>query len=412
MRVPRVSRTFGRVLAGEGFSVAGDVAFEIAIAWYLLSTTGRPSAVAIAVLLQVVPRGVLVLAGGVAADRLSPVRLLTFAHLFRFAVTAALGVGSWFTKPGTSAIYFAAFGLGLAGAVSGPAAESIIPTVLDASEWESANGLRSFAEQAGIISGPVLGGLMVHNFGLASAVGFNSLSFLFAAFMLHPFLATNRSAEVPKPTRKASEARSVLSDVRSGARVSLSFPLFRISLLVISAAALSYSGLFAIGLPVLARHLGNSSLVLGVLVSSWGIGQLLGSISSAVTGLPTRLGLFLALTSGFEAVTFSVLGFTSSVVIISMLLIALGFVIAYSTDVGIPILIQRTVPLEVLARANSLLTLPRVFFEPLSVLALGFVLQSNLRLGFLLAASPSIVVCLVLLMSATARGLRTPPSAR
>ncbi|MGH3621160.1 MAG: hypothetical protein ACRDQ5_05135 [Sciscionella sp.] len=51
-------------------------------------------------------------------------------------------------------------------------------------------------------------------------------------------------------------------------------------LLVVAAGTLNYSGLFAVGLPALSRNFDNGSLVLGAMVSAWGLGQLVGTLSA------------------------------------------------------------------------------------------------------------------------------------
>ena len=67
----------------------------------------------------------------------------------------------------------------------------------------------------------------------------------------------------------------------------------RIVVLLVGAATLSYSGLFTVGLPALARSFRGGPLLLGALFAAWGLGQLVGVLSAAVTGLPRRWGLLI-----------------------------------------------------------------------------------------------------------------------
>src|SRR6266699_433119 len=82
----------------------------------------------------------------------------------------------------------------------------------------------------------------------------------------------------------------------------------RMVLLLVTAATLSYSGLFAVGLPTLARGVSGGSLALGVMVSAWGLGQLIGAVGASITGLPRRWGRLIIGMTFAEGTCFAVLG--------------------------------------------------------------------------------------------------------
>jgi hypothetical protein len=54
-------RRFRTVLAGEGLSMLGDRAFEVALAWLVLRETGSVAALASVLLAQAIPRALLML---------------------------------------------------------------------------------------------------------------------------------------------------------------------------------------------------------------------------------------------------------------------------------------------------------------------------------------------------------------
>jgi len=108
-------------------------------------------------------------------------------------------------------------------------------------------------------------------------MGFNALTF---------FVAAGTVLAAPRPEMSAVERLSVVAEIRAGLSYAGRNVEVRIVLLVVGASTLSYSGLFTVGLPALARN----SLVLGVMFSAWGLGQLVGTLSATVTGLPRRWG--------------------------------------------------------------------------------------------------------------------------
>ena len=151
------------------------------------------------------------------------------------------------------------------------------------------------------------------------------------------------------------------------------------------------AGIFAVGLPTLAAQLSDSPTALGWMLSGWGVGQLIGALSAAITGLPRRWGLLIIAMTFIEGAVFATLGFTSDARVAAVLLGLLGVGVAYSTDVALPTFIQTTTPRELLGRVSSVLGLPRVLFEPVSIALLGYALSRSLHWGFIAAAIPVLI---------------------
>ena len=84
------SPRFVVVVVGEGLSMLGDAAFDIALAWMVLHTTGSVGALAAVMLAHAIPRGLLLLLGGAVTDRVSARRVMTAAHAVRCVAMTAL----------------------------------------------------------------------------------------------------------------------------------------------------------------------------------------------------------------------------------------------------------------------------------------------------------------------------------
>ncbi|MGW4645028.1 MFS transporter [Kitasatospora sp. NPDC004289] len=402
LRRPLRSRPFRMVWAGEGVSILGDLSFEVAFIWLVLQETGSAAVLAGVVLAQAIPRGLLMLLGGALTDRLSPRTVMLATHVARGSAVVALGLASAFDGVQVWQFYAIAIVMGVAEAFFWPASDSILPSLVDEEDLPRANALAGFNEQGARLLGPVLGGALVAATGATGALFFNAATFLFAALSLRA--APARPAD---PEAKSPSVAEIRSEIASGLRYARRSREVRSVLLLISASALSYSGLFSVGLPALSRSFSESALALGVLISSWGLGQLVGTIAAAVTGLPRRWGLLIIGMTLCEGLAFAVLGFLPSPWAAAALLAVLGVGVAYSSDVALPTFIQTRTPTDFLGRMNSIMGLPRVVLEPLSFALMGMLVTVGVQWGFVMAALPMIAVGITLSLSKDARSLST-----
>lgn len=403
VRAPLRFRPFTVVLTGEGLSMVGDAAFGIALAWLVLQETGSVAALATVLLAQAIPRGQLMLFGGAITDRLSSRTVMFWSHLVRGAAVAAVGTLAWSGSVQMWHLYSLAVVTGVAAAFFGPASESVLPFLLPDEHLPRGNALQGAVEQAAMIGGPLLGGLLTAWLGPTAAIELNALTFFIAAMTVR---AAPRGAAAHE---EAMSVSGVLKEIGEGLNIARRSHEVRIVLLIVSASALSYSGLFAVGLPVLARSFSSNAVTLGTLISAWGIGQLLGTISAAITGLPRRWGPLIIGMTVVEATAFALLGISPNVLIAAAILVVVGFGVAYSSDVALPTFIQTRTPRQFLGRISSLIGLPRVALEPVSIALLGAVLTHSVRWGFAAAAIPMLLVGIRLCLDREARDLSTGP---
>ncbi|MEO5744343.1 MAG: MFS transporter [Terracoccus sp.] len=396
-------RRFAAVVIGEAVSMVGDAAFEIALAWTILTSTGSVAALAGVLLFQAVPRGVLLLLGGAVVDRYSPRAVMIVTHIAR---AVALALMAFIAATGTLTMWQLAglaLVMGMSAAFFSPASESILPSLVEEDELAQANAVRGFFEQTALIVGPVIGGVLISVAGTWVVLGFNALTFVVAAFtVLAAPKTVQTSGGAPSPTEILRQIGEGLGHARRSHEV-------RLVLIVISAATLSYSGVFAVGLPVLATSMGGAGS-LGLMVAGWGSGQLIGALAAALTGLPRRWGLLIIGMTLVEAVMFTTLGLVSTTWTAAGLLFLVGIGVSYSSDVALPTFIQTQTPRHLLGRINSVIGLPRVVFEPVSISILALALSRSTSWGFALAALPVLIAGVVLAFDPRARALSTQPA--
>lgn len=402
-RGPFSSRSFRWVWSGETVSMLGDASYEVTFARLVLSVTGSPAALGAVMLATTIPRGLLLLLGGAITDRFSPRLIMLGSHLVRGVGVGALTVLSATTALHVWHLYTIGVVVGVAEAFFWPASGSIMPSLVGTEDLPRANALLGAAEQTCRMVGPILGGTLVMWAGAPTALGFNALTFIAAAGTV---LAAPRRERAPT---SALSAAAVLREIHSGLSYAARTVEVRIVLLLVAAATLSYSGVFAVGLPALSTRFDNGSLVLGAMLSAWGLGQLVGTLSATLTGLPRRWGLLIICMTLTEGTSFAVLGTVPHYLPAIVLLALLGIGVAYSSDVALPTFMHTRTPAPMLGRVTSVMDLPRVTLAPLSIAGMGLLAAIDIRWAFTVAALPLLLVGLGLATSPQARQLRIHP---
>lgn len=394
-------RAFRAVWGGEVGSVLGDYAYQVAFAWLVLSISHSAATLAEVMVCNVACSGVLILVGGAVTDRWSPRRVMICSHLSKGVLVAALcGLASadavhiW-------ACFAVAAAFGIADSFFWPASGSIVPSLVTAEELPRANAIVAVGEQTALFLGPVIGGLLVSAFSPAAAFALDAVTFFVAAWTA---TRAPRTASGPAQAQQW-DIRALAASVTAGFRYARGQRDIRSVLVLIAASTLAYSGLFAVALPAFAHALGRGPWPLGILVACWGAGQLAGSVSATVTGLPSRWGLLIVGMSGLEGASLLAIGWTGSLAIACALLAVLGFGVAYASDVAIPTWIQVSTSAEMLGRVNSIINLPRVLLPPLSMAVMGALAVVSVRLPFLFAAAPMLLAGVVLAATGTTRQL-------
>ncbi|WP_370416336.1 MFS transporter [Streptomyces fradiae] len=403
VRLPLRHRAFRAVWCGETLSMLGDYSFEVAFVWLVFQETGSAGALAAVLLVQTVPRGVLLLVGGAVTDRVSPRTVMLCSHLVRGTAVGLLGLLA--VMDGVQVWHLYALGAvaGVAEAFFMPAQDSILPSLLPTEQIPRGNALVGFGEQGARFLGPLLGASLVGLVGTPAAILLNSGTFFVAAWtvLAAPRRGAGGEGEESKPI-------SVIGhEIVDGLRYVRRSREVRTVLMIIGAAALSYSGLFAVGLPALAKSFPQDSMALGLLLSAWGLGQLAGTVAAVFTGLPRRWGILIIGMTLTEGVTFVLLGVLPNVWLAATVLALLGVGVAYSSDVALPTFIQTRTPEDVLGRINSVMYLPRVVLEPVSLAVMGLLVTGDLRWAFAAAAVPVLAVGIRLAFDREARGLTT-----
>jgi MFS family permease len=263
----------------DTISLAGNAVAQIAIPWYVLTTTGSATLTALAVFFNFLPIVLAAFFGGVVVDRLGFRATSIVADLASSAAVAAIpllaatvGIEIW-------QLMLLVFVGALLDAPGATARAALFPDVVELADvrMERASGIRSAIQQGAQLVGAPLGGVLVAAFGGTGALWLDAVSFLVSAGLV--------AALVPRPHRGPEhEARGrFFAELAEGLSFIWRRPLVRaVVAMVLLTNLIEAPG--SVVLAVFARDEYGSAADFGVLVGVLGGAALVGALGYGVVG--------------------------------------------------------------------------------------------------------------------------------
>lgn len=178
----RTNRNFRFLWFGQTVSQLGDWFNTVAIFALLFELTGSATAVALLMVLQVLPVAIVGPAAGVIVDRFDRRRIMIAADLIRG--TAVLGL---LLVKSPDSVWFAYVVTGVMVSASGffePARSATVPTIVPRDRLVAANAISTGTWSAMLAIGASLGGLVAATLGRDAAFIINASSFFLSAAFL------------------------------------------------------------------------------------------------------------------------------------------------------------------------------------------------------------------------------------
>jgi MFS family permease len=267
-------------------SLIGDYAFRVAFITYIISTTHRSAtALAVANAVLLVPALVFYLFGGVVGDRVrSRRRVMIVSDVGRCAVAAAI-VACISAHAPLAVIIVCAVSISVGDGFFMPAAFACLPEIVPAGRLTSANSAISLSQQAGLIIGPALGGLLIGFGGPAVAFGFDAASFLASAALVAAIrgVAAEPAGGAPAPVQEPAQGvRGLFRDIYGGMQYVRMQQWLLISLAIGTVANAVFAGNLDVTVPLIVSPQGTGGArALGAFYALEGIGAVLGAVIMA-----------------------------------------------------------------------------------------------------------------------------------
>ena len=198
----RRNRNFRLLWLAQIVSELGDWFYTLSVYNLLLELTGsRAQAVALAVVLQVLPSTLIAPTAGMVNDRISRKRVMIAADVTRFFIVLAMLLVR--TRAMVWLVYPLLFLETLGAGFFEPAHSSVIPNIVPENQILTANALASVTWSFCLAVGAALGGVAAAWMGRDAVFVLNALSFLASAFLIRRMNFAEPHSEGLPPMRAA-----------------------------------------------------------------------------------------------------------------------------------------------------------------------------------------------------------------
>jgi MFS family permease len=385
---PLGERDFRLLWAGRTISELGSALVPVALTFAVLDLSRSATSLGLVLAAAFVPRVILLLPGGVLADRLPRQLVVLVTDLLR-AVSQALV--AFLLISGRAEVWqliLLFFVYGAADAFFSPASTGLVPEVVASERFQQANALLSLSASVALIAGPALAGVLVAAWGPGVVFAVDAATFAVSSLALALLGGFRR--------RAAAATSGVVADLRAGWHEVTGRTWVWTSIAYFSLSNLAVAPLFVLG-PVVAKESLGGPEAWGLILMGAGIGSLLGD-AAAIVLRPRR-----ALTPGYLALaTWSLapllLAHRSSPVVVAAGG-ALGFAaLSFSNALWLTTL-QERIPRRALSRVSAYDWLGSRLFQPIGYALAGpagaaFGIPTTLVAGAVVHASASVAVAL------------------
>ena len=381
------SGSFRKLWVATTVSLFGDFFNYIAMAWLVLQLTGSSLALGTVLVVQALPRAVLMVVGGALADRLSPRLTMLGSMGLRAVVVAPLAVLVLAGRVQMWEVYAAAVVFGIVDAFFMPARGSILPDVVADHELEPGNAVLNVTGQASVILGPVLGGLIVAVLGIGWAFAGDAACFVIGFLFVFWLPTATRSAAGEK-----HPDGGLGGQIAAGIRYAWAEMGIRVTLIVIAVVDFAANGALGVGLPTLVHgRFAAGAEGLGILLGAWGVGATAGALGAGFVPPPKRFGWLIVFICAWLGVGFVGVGLVPSLLPAAVLMAFTGVGTGVTNTYAVSWLQRRTDP-TMQGRVMSLVMLASMGLTPIAYAASGLIAQVNPTLLFLVAGG-MILLC-------------------
>lgn len=357
LRRPR----FRRFLLARSISTFGNNLAPIALTFGVLEHSESPALLGIILACEIVPQALLTVFGGVLADRIPRGPLMVWANVVSFITQLALAAIFFIGNVNFVAVGLLAALGGASFAFFGPAAQGIIPQIVEREDIHEANGILRLFQNIARLAGPVAAGAIVAISGSGWAFALDALTFIIAAIALSAL----RDELPPRPPS------TFLQDLRLGWGDFWSRTWLWAIVLQFAVINVAWGAGFQVLGPTLFETYGDGPTGWGVVLGAFACGIIVGAI--VATKFQPKRPLLWAVNSSFvKALPLLFLAYSPTTFGVAIAALIAGI----ATEIFIVnfyATMQRQVPEDRLSRVSSYDILFGVALAPI-----GYILASPL----------------------------------
>jgi DHA3 family macrolide efflux protein-like MFS transporter len=396
-------RPFFAIWTGQVFSLLGSELVQFALVWWLTTTTGSATVLALATMMVVLPRVFVSPIAGALIDRWNRRTIMMAADGLSALAVVVLGVLFALDAVQVWHIYTVMFIRSACAAFHWPTMQASTSLMVPEKHLPRVAGLNQALQGLGMIAAPPLGALLLE---LLPMQGILAVDVATAILAVAPLIFI----QVPQPERPVGTGEasrpSMVADLRDGLRFLRKWP----ALLVIVGIAMVVNLLIypAMSLqPLLvAEHFSGNALHLAWMQSAFGVGMVAGGITLGIWGGFKRRAVTGLLALALNGAGLAIVGLVPE----GAFPLAVGaslfaWYMAPFANGAIFALLQAAVPADMQGRVFTLVQAGSGAMAPLGLVVAGPVAEAlGVQAWFLIAGVTMTLIGVV--------GLAIPPLAR
>ena len=274
-------RPFFAIWTGQVFSLLGSELVQFALVWWLTTTTGSATVLALATMMAVLPKVFVSPLAGALIDRWNRRAILMAAD--GISALAVVALGALFALDAVQVwhIYALMFIRSACAAFHWPAMQASTSLMVPEKHLSRVAGLNQALQGLGMIAAPPLGALLLE---LLPMQGILAVDVATAILAIAPLLFIR----VPQPERQAVAGEgsgvSIVADLREGLHFLRKWPAMLAIVGIATVVNLLIYPALSLQPLLVAEHFGGNALQLAWLQSAFGVGMLAGGITLGIWG--------------------------------------------------------------------------------------------------------------------------------
>ena len=268
------NRDFKVVLTSQGVSALGDAVSFTALPLLVLALTGSGLMMGIVGAIQTLPDLLFGRVAGALADRSDRRRMMFVADAGRAVLTMLIPISVVLDGPTMAVVLIVAAPMSVLRTLFLSAYTASVPALVGRSQVARANSIFEAIYSTGYIVGPAIAGLLSATIGPGLTLAIDAVSFGGSAIAL---AAVRRDLRAPIDRQPGS----LLADVREGIAFVVHHPLLRSMVAFWGLVAIATAPLVTALAVHVTRDLAMTDAILGLLLTAYGVGTVVGSLLTA-----------------------------------------------------------------------------------------------------------------------------------
>ena len=354
------SKPFRLLFAGELVSLLGTAVAPVALAFAVLDLTGSATDLGYVLAAGWLPQIVFILIGGVLGDRLPRNLVMVGANAFS---AAAQGVAAGLLLADVAQPWHLALLAAIRGTATAlffPAAQAVVPEIVERELLQPANALLRLAQSSSTVVGAGVGGIAVAAAGPGWAIAFDAVTYLTSALILVRM-------QIPRVVVERGE--TIIRELIEGWNEFRSREWLWVIVVCASVGNLVATASFSVLGPLIAKRYLGGAAAYGAIVATQSAGFIAGGMLSLRwrPARPLLVSTLALLPTAAEIACYA-----------SVRVTAVIAVVAFFAGVGLEVFginwitaLQQHIPTRVLSRVNSYDALGSFVFIPLGLVIAG-----------------------------------------